>query len=1223
MELRKLFRRYGLTGPQYAEFRDAFILERFQPGQVIFREGDPSDKVYFVTAGELTVYCADRNHPKAARKILGPGDLFGEMGIVHDTQRSATIEAITHVQLYSLDGGIFRELLEGNAAFRTFVDNVLVQRRIENIPLFERLDDDSLDQIRPLLEERYLLRGDVITQQGEMVDELFVLVEGSATMYGQIEGDDELSRRLEPGDNFGADSLFARRPCRVTVIADENCRILSLPGESFRRLLRNNPRIAFNIPGRGFFNVILPFLVNKTAYIAIPSLAMNRPQSVMRSSLWLTFFLLIMAALPSLWPQTFPFLNGLKVDTDPENMLAMDHPARIFHRQMKSTMTLHDMLVVGVVNQVHGQGVFNVASLAKVYELANFAKGLQWRDADDPERLRGVISVDLMAPSTVDVLQPEGPGTVRFAWLMPRPPPDEAAALAIRDTLYRFPTMDGTLISRDGSSLLLYLPLTAKDDSFRVYSELRGYIAKLQGDEQFFITGLPVAEDAFGVEMFQQMAISAPMAMLVIFLLMYYFFRSWTLILAPMIVALITVICTMSLLIISGGVVHIMSSMIPIFLMPIAVLDSIHILSEFFDRYPRISDRRLTLEHTMRELFVPMLYTSVTTAIGFLSLALVPIPPVQTFGIFVAVGVGLAWLLSISFVPAFVLLIPERRLANLAQVQEKQRSSGEKLDWLLAQMRKVATGHPHAVLMATTAVVVVCSVGLGRVQVNDNPVRWFEEQHPIRVADDQLNTHFAGTYMAFLALQSTVRMDDAAIAASIERLADRFPASKEQADGLLSLANDRSRGSALLGDLIEAVDDRLRKAADGQLDFLEAAAAELEGIEQSLAVFKSPEVLRYVSALQATLATTGIVGKSISAADIVKTVYRDLRGGSASDYRVPDSRNGIAQTYLTYQNGHRPQDLWRFVTPDYATASIWLLLNSGDNRDMSKVVQAVENYMAANPPPVDLSVGWFGLTYVNVVWQENMVTGMLYAVTGSFLTVLLLLSVLLRSGPWGVLAMAPLTGTLLLIFGLLGLLGRDFDMPVAVLSALTVGLAVDFSIHFLVRIRHLLSQTGNRDQAMELVYGEPARAIVRNIVVVAVGFLPLLAAPLVPYHTVGSLIATILLTSGIITLLVLAAVLVRWRHLFFPGFDPRRTTQYGPMDAYFTGAVGSLLVLVLFLSNTNLDWVLSYAPLVLAVMALPLGGLVFLPPVAKENGTALVKLTVAEPVQMNHGFIAV
>ncbi len=135
-----------------------------------------------------------------------------------------------------------------------------------------------------------------------------------------------------------------------------------------------------------------------------------------------------------------------------------------------------------------------------------------------------------------------------------------------------------------------------------------------------YITGLPVAEDTFGVEMLVQMATSAPLAMLVIFLLLLFFFRRVSLIIAPMLVAMISVICTMGLLIGLGFDVHIMSSMIAIFLMPIAVADAVHILSEFFDTYPRFQDKGKTVRHVIGHLFAPMLYTSLTTIAGFASL---------------------------------------------------------------------------------------------------------------------------------------------------------------------------------------------------------------------------------------------------------------------------------------------------------------------------------------------------------------------------------------------------------------------------------------------------------------------------------------------------------------------------------------------------------------------------------------------------------------------------
>jgi len=84
---------------------------------------------------------------------------------------------------------------------------------------------------------------------------------------------------------------------------------------------------------------------------------------------------------------------------------------------------------------------------------------------------------------------------------------------------------------------------------------------------------------------------------------------------------------------------------------------------------------------------------------------------------------------------------------------------------------------------------------------------------------------------------------------------------------------------------------------------------------------------------------------------VVKTVYRELNEGTPDYYRLPDSSAAVAQTLLSYQSSHRPQDLWRLVTPDQRSASIWLQLNSGDNVDMSQVIDHVDGYLQNHPLP--------------------------------------------------------------------------------------------------------------------------------------------------------------------------------------------------------------------------------------------------------------------------------
>lgn len=726
----------------------------------------------------------------------------------------------------------------------------------------------------------------------------------------------------------------------------------------------------------------------------------------------------------------------MKVDTDPENMLPSDAPVRVFHNDMKKEFALYDMVVLGVVNETDPQGAFNPATLKKIYDITEAVKGLE-----------GVISREVISLSTKDNIKQDGVGAVRFNWLMSEPPATNEEAIAIKEEAMNHPMFAGNVVSKDGKAVMIYVPIESKDLSYEVAQAIRSILKKYQGPENYHITGLPVANDQFGVEMFKQMAVSAPLAGLIIFLLMWAFFKSVKLIIAPMLVAVATVLTTMGLLIGFGFPVHIMSSMIPIFLMPIAVLDSVHILSEFFDKYRKYHDREKTIVFVMEELFSPMLFTSLTSAVGFFSLSFSPIPPVQVFGIFVAVGVMIAWVLTLVFIPAYVMLIKPSSLESFGKDHGNEKTRG--IDVILQAAKRLTLNRPVRVIAVSLIVIILSLYGISKISVNDNPVRWFNKNHPIRVADGVLNKYLSGTYEAYLVMD----------------------------------ANDKS----------------------GE-------------------VFKEPEQLRYMEKLQTALVDMGVVGKVTSLTDIVKKVYYELLGGDKINNVVPNTKAAVAQSLISFENSHKPDDLWHLTTPDYSKAVLWVQLKSGDNKDMSSVVAFTKAYMGKNPPPFPVETKWGGLTYINVVWQQNMVVGMLKNFLGSFIIVLFMMLFLFRSPVKALISMIPLTITIVFIYSLLGFFGKDYDMPVAVLSALTLGLSIDFAIHFIQRSLEVFGEKQTWKATADEMFAGPGRAIVRNALVVAIGFLPLLFAPLIPYRTVGFFMFTIMAVSGVATLLLLPAI---------------------------------------------------------------------------------------------------
>ena len=156
------------------------------------------------------------------------------------------------------------------------------------------------------------------------------------------------------------------------------------------------------------------------------------------------------------------FFPNITMDADPENMLEPTEPARVFHNAAKKRFNLNETIVVGVIKEDDVNGVFNPQTMAQVYELTQFAKNLRINDPNHPGETTGIVEVDMIAPSMVDHLRQDGPGTIAFEWLMQHPPATQAEALAIRDKTLSNPVLVGQMISADGKALCLYLPLKDK-----------------------------------------------------------------------------------------------------------------------------------------------------------------------------------------------------------------------------------------------------------------------------------------------------------------------------------------------------------------------------------------------------------------------------------------------------------------------------------------------------------------------------------------------------------------------------------------------------------------------------------------------------------------------------------------------------------------------------------------------------------------------------------------
>jgi predicted RND superfamily exporter protein len=254
---------------------------------------------------------------------------------------------------------------------------------------------------------------------------------------------------------------------------------------------------------------------------------------------------------------------------------------------------------------------------------------------------------------------------------------------------------------------------------------------------------------------------------------------------------------------------------------------------------------------------------------------------------------------------------------------------------------------------------------------------------------------------------------------------------------------------------------------------------------------------------------------------------RVMNGDAPAMEKVPDDAGLIGQYLLAFSMGAKQSDLNRVVDYPYQHLNVWVQLKSWDAQAMEKVIQRVQQFSQTHPIKAEIKPA--GTAYFNLVWNQEVLKDMIKGFLIALAIVFVILVADFRSLKWALLAYIPLLLTVLLIFGAIGWIGKDFDMPVAVLSCLSLGMAVDFAIHFVSRYRQHYKENylDNADQAgmLRWTITRPGKGIMRNALLFSIAFSVMIAAPLTPYMTVGVFILTMMLLSAFATVTLLPALI--------------------------------------------------------------------------------------------------
>lgn len=219
---------------QLQELMDAMFEVQVEPGKEIVKQGEEGDNFYVVDSGEFEVYVQPSSKEERIKvATISLGGSFGELALMYNCPRAATVKASAPSILWALDRATFRKILYDT----TSKQRKLYESFLDNIPILASLSKYEKYKVADVLKSVGYNDGEHIIVQGEVGKAFFILEEGTAIVYKET-GDKKIElKRLKPGDYFGEIALLTNKPRVASVIAGGPARCVTLSANAFNRLL--------------------------------------------------------------------------------------------------------------------------------------------------------------------------------------------------------------------------------------------------------------------------------------------------------------------------------------------------------------------------------------------------------------------------------------------------------------------------------------------------------------------------------------------------------------------------------------------------------------------------------------------------------------------------------------------------------------------------------------------------------------------------------------------------------------------------------------------------------------------------------------------------------------------------------------------------------------------------------------------------------------------------
>ncbi|UCF10235.1 MAG: RND family transporter [Candidatus Bipolaricaulota bacterium] len=733
----------------------------------------------------------------------------------------------------------------------------------------------------------------------------------------------------------------------------------------------------------------------------------------------------------------FPILN-LRQETDFREFLSdndeiiklMDEAEKRYGRTMGILVMVRNV-----------DGIYNPATLAKIEEMT--------------ERIEPLVGVKAVtSPLNAQVITgTESTIKVRSASPGGAAPTTTEELEAFRARVEGSRMLEGNVVSSDGRAASISVELELDADEYAITPEIVEIVRSLEGDgDEIYIYGDAYFDTLMTEEMETDLNVLFPLALLLMVVVLFISFVTVRGVLVPIAVVVLSVIVAMGIMSLVGFPMTMVSFIAPVLLLAIGIADGIHVLNRYNEETAKGTPKREAILKTMEDMKGPVVMTSLTTAVGFLSLLSSFFLPQKQFGVVTAIGVLAAMVFSLVLIPAVMSLLKPPRVRDLSKGLRP-------LTRVLLGFERLVIRFRRVVLIVALGVLAFMVAGIPMLDVETSNEEFLGKDHPAIRILTFVDEHFSG----------------------------------------------------------------------GMQIQIEIETYRAYGLEE-------PEILHKMMDLEAFLRSQGVV-KTISLTDVVREMNQRFHADDPTYYAIPDDAGTVGNLMWLFTG-----DTGDMANSNSSAGTIVGLYPMDSSGDVSRLARAVQGYLDEQFTG-DVEARMIGATVLMDRLFTRMTQSQLLGLGTTLVAVTALVSLLMGSVIAGLIAAIPLLLTVAFSMGIMAYTGQPLDVMTLMVSAIAVGIGVDYSIHFISRFRREYRAHRDATRSLQATIRSTGRGITYNALTVALGFFILVFASFKGIRMFGLQIALTMIVSALSAISIIPAILTEWTPRFLESVPWARRTN--------------------------------------------------------------------------------